>query len=133
MVYRGKCPPAKLAPNRTLAVYRDFYRMMRISGVDGVFYWWYPGGLRVNEKSDYGIINPDGTDRPVTRVIREEAGAFFAASKPPAADVWLAVERDRDARGLNGMYEAVKDRYWKALEAGHAPGLRWEQKPGTRP
>ena len=46
--------------------YADFYRMMTESGADGVFFWWYPGGFRVGENSDFGVINPDGTDRPVT-------------------------------------------------------------------
>lgn len=110
--------------------YRDFYRMMRMSRVDGVFFWWYPGGYRLNEKSDYGIINPDGTDRAVTKVIREEAGAFLAAGKR-SADVWMEVERDADARGLVGMYEKVKERYWEMVEEGRVPGLRWGREPGV--
>jgi len=110
--------------------YRDFYRMMRESGADGIFYWWYPGGYRVNEKSDYGIINPDGTDRPVTKVIREEAAAFLNAPAPPQADYWIGVDRDRDARGLFGMYEQVKDAYWKARGEGKNVGLKWEKAPG---
>ena len=56
--------------------YADFYRMMIESGADGVFFWWYPGGFRLGENSDFGIINPDGTDRPATTVIRSEGPAF---------------------------------------------------------
>jgi hypothetical protein len=105
--------------------YRDFYRLLNESGVDGVFFWWYPGGYRLNEQSDFGIINPDGTDRPVTKVIREQGGRFLKTPKPAwKPDHWIAVDRDRDARGLFGIYETVKDEYWDAIAAGRTPGLK---------
>jgi hypothetical protein len=66
------------------AFYRDFYRLMTESGCNGVFFWWYPGGLRVDEQSDFGIINPDGTDRAETGVIREAGSAFLQAPPAPA-------------------------------------------------
>lgn len=112
--------------------YRDFYRMMRQSGAAGVMFWWYPGGYRVNERSDFGIINPDGTDRPVTRVIRDEAQAFLSAPGSPTPDCWIEVDRDADARGLFGMYERVKTDYWRAIAEGRTPGLRWQRLPGAR-
>ena len=110
--------------------YRDFYRMLTESGADGVCFWWYPGGYRVNEKSDFGILNPDGTDRELTRVIRAEGRRFLEAAKPPAPDSWIRVDRDRDARGLPGIYESVKEEYWKARAAGQTPGLKWLRPPG---
>ena len=105
--------------------YRDFYRMLRESGADGVFFWWYPGGYRLNERSDFGIINADGTDRSVTRVIREEGPGFLRAPPPPHPDYWIEVDRDQDARGLAGIYERVQVEYWRAVESGRNPGLRW--------
>jgi hypothetical protein len=111
--------------------YRHFYRMMRESGADGVFFWWYPGGFRVGENSDFGIINPDGTDRPVTQVIREEGPRFLEAPPMRRPEVWIEVDRRADARGLYGAYEAVKDRYWEAVAAGRTPGLRWAREPCT--
>ncbi|HNU99869.1 MAG TPA: hypothetical protein PKK20_07995, partial [Verrucomicrobiota bacterium] len=112
--------------------YRDFYRMLRESGVDGVFFWWYPGGYRANENSDFGIIHPDGTDRPVTRVIRAEGPHFLAAPPVPAVTRWIEVDRDRDARGLHGIYEAAKAEYWSIVETGGQAGLRWKRPPGGR-
>jgi hypothetical protein len=111
--------------------FHDFYRMLTDSGADGIFFWWYPGGYRLNERSDFGIINPDGTDRPVTKIIRDEGGQFLKARKiGTTPDFWITVDRDRDARGLFGIYEAVKDEYWKAIAAGRTPGLKWAKKPG---
>jgi hypothetical protein len=90
-------------------------------GEASAFVW--PTGF---EQSDYGIVNPDGTDRPVTRVIREWGPRFLAAPKPAAPKYWIEVNRDRDARGLPGIYEAVKAEYWQAIEQGRGVGLRWE-------
>jgi hypothetical protein len=111
--------------------YTDFYRMLIESGADGVFFWWYPGGFRIGEDSDFGIINPDGTDRPVTKVIRSEGPRFLKAPKPKEPDSWIAVDRDHDARGLFGMYEAAKVEFWKAMYDGQQPGLKWAREPGT--
>ncbi len=115
--------PAKL--QFAASYYTDFYRLLIESGADGIFFWWYPGGYRVNEDSDYGIINPDGTDRPVTRVIREWGQRFLVAPKPLAPVEWIEVDRDRDARGLPGLYESVKDEYWRAIDQGKAVRLKW--------
>ena len=104
--------------------------MMSESGADGVFFWWYPGGFRLGENSDFGIINPDGTDRPVTKVIRHQGPRFLKAPKPGKPNYWIAVDRDRDARGLFGMYEAVQEEFWKAIAEGRRPGLKWERQPG---
>jgi hypothetical protein len=126
----------RMAPNPeriqfTAGYYSNFYRMMIESGADGVFFWWYPGGYRLNERSDYGIINPDGTDRAITKVIRTEGARFLAAPKPPAPDYWIEVDRDTDARGLPGIYEAVKADFWQAVAAGKVPALRWGKRPGS--
>jgi hypothetical protein len=123
--------PQKLAWE--VRYYSDFYRMMIESGSDGVFFWWYPGGFRLGENSDFGIINPDGTDRPVTKVIRTEGPRFLEAPKPMAPNEWIAVNRDNDARGLYGIYEAVQADFWKALKAGRRPGLRCERETAKPP
>jgi len=111
--------------------FSDFYRMLTDSNADGIFFWWYPGGYRLNEQSDYGIVNPDGTDRPVTKIIREQGDKYLKSPKAGAKpDYWIAVDRDGDARGLFGIYEAVKAEYWQAIAAGRTPGLKWVRKPG---
>lgn len=124
--------PGVTQQNFQAQYFSDFYRLLDASDVDGIFYWWYPGGYRLNEQSDYGIINPDGTDRPVTQVIRKRGAEFLARPKQTAPpDYWISVNRDRDARGLFGIYEAVQADYWKAIAAGKRPGLRWSHPPGA--
>ncbi len=106
--------------------YTDFYRMLTESGADGIFWWWYPGGFRVNENSDYGIINPDGTDRPVTRVIRDHAEAFIQGPDSKPVDTWLTFDRDSHKNGLTGIYSALEETFWTAIAEGKIPGLRTE-------
>ena len=106
--------------------YRDLYRMFISSASDGVFFWWYPGGYRVNEQSDYGIINCDGTDRPVTKVIRENAKAFINGPDAPEITQWITIDRDLHPTGINGIYEANKEAFWSAIDAGEVPGFRTE-------
>jgi hypothetical protein len=106
--------------------YRDLYRMFTSSASDGIFFWWYPGGYRVNEQSDYGIINPDGTDRLVTEVIREHAEALIHGPDAPEITTWLTIDRDKHPAGINGIYEETKEAFWAAIEAGEVPGLRTE-------
>jgi hypothetical protein len=67
----------------------------------------------------------------VTKVIRTEGPRFLAARKPAKPDYWIAVDRDRDARGLFGIYQAAQADFWKAMTEGRQPGLKWERKPGA--
>jgi hypothetical protein len=111
--------------------YSDFYRLLCESGADGVFFWWYPGGFRLNENSDFGIANPDGADRPVTQVIRHLGAQFLKAPKPGNPNYWISVSRDQDARGLYGMYAAVGEEFWTAKATGRRPALKWALPPAA--
>ncbi|MBP8129278.1 MAG: hypothetical protein KA184_06810 [Candidatus Hydrogenedentes bacterium] len=104
--------------------YTHLYRMFTESGADGVFFWWYPGGYRANERSDYGIINPDGSDRPVTRVIRDHAASFINGPPPRTVTHWIEIDRDAHPAGVAGIYESVRDEFWRLIEAGEGPGLK---------
>ncbi len=103
--------------------FADFYRMLVESGADGVFFWWYPGGFRSGENSDYGIINPDGSDRPATRAIRMWGPRFLDGPGAPQPDALLEVDRDRHPDGVGGIYDSVREEFWKLLSAGKRPGL----------
>ncbi|MEA3364740.1 MAG: hypothetical protein U9Q79_03780, partial [Candidatus Hydrogenedentes bacterium] len=106
--------------------YTDMYRMMLGSGADGIYWWWYPGGYRANERSDFGIINPDGTDRPVTKVIREHAETFLNAPSASPVDYRLTFDRDPHPDGIAGIYDEIQDEFWAAIDNGKTLGLRTE-------
>ncbi len=105
----------------------DFLRMVERSGANGAVCWWYPGGFRVGENSDFGIVNPDGTDRPVAKVLRKYARLLTESTERPKPEVWIEYDPD-DPGGVHGIYEKVKDEYWKAVEQGKLPGLRAKKK-----
>jgi hypothetical protein len=39
-------------------------------------------------------------------------------------DYWITVDRDAHPDGISGIYDQVKDEFWKAVDAGKTPGLR---------
>lgn len=104
--------------------HRAWYRMLNGSGASGVYFWWYPGGFRYGENSNYGIINPDGTDKPVTAAIRENAQGYLTGPSAKKPDYWIEIDRDEHPEGIAGIYEAVKDEFWAAIDKGLTPGLR---------
>ncbi len=107
--------------------FNAFYKMAKESDSDGIFFWWYPGGYRSNEQSDYGIINPDGTDRPSSGVIRRNAPQLTASRKSKTrAKIIINVNPRARADGLFGMYQTVKDEFWDAYNRGFEPVLKIE-------
>lgn len=105
---------------------KRFYDMLIQSGADGIYFWWYPGGFRYGENSDYGIINPDGTDRPSTKTIRENGLAFINGPDAKPNDSYFIMDRDKHPIGFAGVYYEIEDDYWLAREQGKTPGLKTE-------
>ncbi|MDF2440165.1 MAG: hypothetical protein JWN98_1149, partial [Abditibacteriota bacterium] len=109
-------------------LFRAFYRMMKASGSNGIFYWWNAGGFRAGENSDYGILNPDGTDREASRVIRENAASFLRAAAPVRPDAMLGIRLWTRAEGPFGIYEEAGPQFWRLVEQGKQPGLFIQNK-----
>ncbi|MCA9449014.1 MAG: beta-galactosidase, partial [Candidatus Omnitrophica bacterium] len=110
---------------RVARFYEDFHKMLMGSHANGVAFWWYPGGYRVNEKSDYGVINPDGTDRPVTQMIREWGAKFRESGPVPEPNSWLEIPREWTPGGIVGKYDRVQEQYWNRIDQGNEVGLRF--------
>lgn len=105
--------------------YRNFYQMVLESEANGSVCWFWPGGFRVGENSDYGVVNPDGTWRPVSQAIQEWSAKITAPREHRPVDEWITFDRDAvRGGGVVGVYEALQERYWKIIEEGKKPGLR---------
>ena len=102
--------------------YEDFLKMVLQSGANGAVCWWYPGGFRTNERSDFGIINPDGTDRPVTLVLRKYAKPITRPRDIPRPEVRIEFNPD-DPAGIEGIYKKVSSKFWQTVASGQVPGL----------
>lgn len=115
----------------TAQFYRDFLTMVLKSGANGAVCWFYPGGYRYNERSDFGIINPDGTWREITHVLNEFSVPLTAERAIPKGDLSLKVDRDADARGLQGIWASVGDAFLEAVANGRFPVLVGEGENAT--
>jgi len=108
----------------TGAFYDRFYRMAYESDTDGTVNWYWPGGYRYNERSDYGIINPDGSWRPNSHSIADWADRMTTPPESGRVDEWLTIDRDATVKGLQGVYDRVEASYWQLVESGKRVGLR---------
>ena len=126
---RGGADPELLA--WTAAYYERFYKMALLAEAAGTVCWWYPGGFRVGENSDYGIVSPDGSDRAITKVIRRYARAFAARRTRSEPKHWIAIDRDAHPGGLPAIYERVKEEFWAAADRGDFPCLRHDGQGTT--
>ena len=110
------------SPNDLLYAQEEYYKTTLeycLRGhTAGMFAWFYAGGFRPGENSDYGILNPDGSDRPATKLLREYAPKFLSLDKCAAPDIILTVERDDSNRGIFAMYDQTKDALRKAFDEG---------------
>lgn len=104
--------------------YDDFYRMAYESDCDGTVCWWFPGGYRVGERSDYGVLNPDRSWRPCSQVIHDWAPKMTAPRTPQQPDVYFDIDPVNSLNGIEMIYRGLKDQWWQAIENGKAPALR---------
>ena len=109
-------------PNEsTLQMAADYYEYaldyMLTSYTSGLFSWYSCAGYRVDEDSDYGIFNPDGSDRPITALLREYAPKFINQGARKDA-VLIEIEKDDYIGGIYGMFDDVKDELVQAYEDG---------------
>jgi hypothetical protein len=114
-------------------VYEWMYRMIEESRADGSAGWWFPGGYRTTENSDYGIIHPDGTLRPAARVAQQWASRL--AQLPRLADTRevhvITIDRDLHPRGFSQVWARHRQEYLQAVEAGKQVQVRTEGTGAT--
>ncbi len=105
------------------------HRVAFETGANGVSPWWLAGGYRVSEKTDYGILNPDGTLRPSGASLQQYA-ALFKTSRPyPKPDEWFTMDRDfHSGSHWRIIYNEGAKAYGAAAAQGHQLGIR---TPGT--
>ncbi|MHB1151935.1 MAG: hypothetical protein ACYCWE_11715 [Eubacteriales bacterium] len=101
------------------AVLAEFYKAY----TSALYCWFFPGGYRCAENSDYGIINPDGSDRPVTETLRKYAKLFKAQGLRDESDYFIKTERDDYPNGITGMYDVIKDELIQAFDKGRSVSL----------
>ena len=110
--------PIELARQRQ--EYEHFYKMFLESGARGAAPWWLPGGYRLGERSDFGVLDADGVERPVCEIIRRYVPQFANVEhKPPTAHI----DVDLDAH-YPDSWSLYSDQYLKLIQAGEIPCVR---------
>lgn len=72
----------------------QIYRIGWQTGAQGASPWWWAGGYRVSEQSDFGILEPDGRPRPSARLLAEYAKRFAEPPPAPRGEVEFVYDRD---------------------------------------
>lgn len=93
---------------------------LRMNG-DGIFFWWYPGGFRVNEGSDFGLVNEDGTNRPATLAVLKYGPLLLHLPLPKSQYVYLKYNPANHPDGPAGAFAALDLRFSTLLAAGKMP------------
>ncbi len=112
----------------TMERQRQYYErtldMVCRSGAKASAGWWWPGGFRLGENSDFGIVSPDGAPRPAALELKAHSKRI--GSPPPAskAEQVITIDRDSYVTGFAGVYEAFAGEYVTAIEAGRSPRIR---------
>jgi len=108
-------------------MYENFARMFVESHANGGAGWWFPGGYRVEEQSDFGIFNPDGTARPAALAELRWAKSVAAIRAPQGeADIVIEVDRDLHPRGYSQICARHEKEYVEAMLEGDSVALATE-------
>ena len=125
---REQISPDELAVQRI--EHEHFFQMFLESGVRGAAPWWFPGGYRVGEGSDFGVLEPDGSERPVCEVLRALLPKFADVNTGTCVAVAgnekegeTVIDLDFDAHYADA-WEFYASRYLDAVQSGHLPKLR---------
>jgi hypothetical protein len=121
--------PSELDHQRT--EFAHFYQMFLESGARGAAPWWLPGGFRLGENSDFGILEPDGSPRPACQVLRESLPKFaavgdascVAGGEAQSHTATQVITLDLDAHYADA-WDFYAPQYLAAVKAGRRPLLR---------
>ncbi len=111
---------------KTVADYHElFYRMALETGANGTVPWWWPGGYRVGERSDFGVVNPDATPRPAADLISKYGPQLKAPRDWPEPTAWFEMDRDAHAGGYWYVsFHTGCTAYQQAVAEGKQLGVR---------
>ncbi len=96
----------------------EFFKTVVKAHTGAIYFWFFPGGYRPFEFSDHGSINPDGSDRAVTTVLRRWRNAFIDQPELGEPEVIFEINRDEHPSGIAGIYLEIEKELHKAVDEG---------------
>lgn len=119
----GERPQAPDLRNQA-RVYENMFELVTRSRAAGCLAWWYPGGWRVDERTDMGVVHPDGSWRPVGAVFRRAMHRRRAEKGSPQAWRGRVVDRAEDARGFSALWDRWRETYRRETAEGRPEEVR---------
>lgn len=116
--------PDLLEEQRTY--YQNMMRMTFETFANGSMGWWFPGGIRLGENSDLGLVRADGTVRPAAYEMTKAVEWFHRDTDIPKPDTFITLDRDKYVTGYAGIRADNVQKYVDAFLAGKVPGVRTE-------
>ncbi len=96
----------------------EIYKTIVKGHTGAVYYWFWPAGYRPAEVTDHGVTDPDGSDRPVTTVLRHWRNEFLNQPLLSEPEVIFAINRDKHPSGICGIYRSIEKELHEAVDAG---------------
>jgi hypothetical protein len=117
--------PNPVAVQKQGAYSERFYRTALAAGANGTVPWWWVGGYREDERSDFGILDPDRTERPAAQLIRDYGPRLKASRAKPQPTAWFEFDRDAHAGGYcRAAFHEGAAAYRAAVKDGNMLGVR---------
>lgn len=113
--------PEMLEDQRTY--YQNMMRMTFETFANGSMGWWFPGGVRLGENSDLGLVRADGTIRPAAYEMTKAVEWFHRDTDIPKPDAYITLDRDKYITGYAGVRADNVQKYVDDFLAGKIPGI----------
>ncbi len=105
-------------------IWENVMRLVVVTGSNGEAGWWWPGGYRVDERSDFGCIEPWGKPRPSALELRRWARRICSPRADHRPVAFIEIDRDKHVCGLAGLWQEHVDEYVALAKAGKRVVLR---------
>ena len=108
--------------------FEQFFRMFRACDIAGSAPWWFAGGFRRVECSDCGIVNPDGTLRPVAESYQKLGRTWILPERVhKKPDIVFSYDPDIHSAGWGKFYLGSgpidrNENSWAEAEGRVVPG-----------
>lgn len=109
---------------RQRLIWENVQRLVVMAGANGDAGWWWPGGYRVGERSDFGCIEPWGEPRPSALELKKWAGRICKRGREARPVRWITIDRDSQVRGLAGLWQEHLDEYLRLADGEHVVKLK---------
>ena len=107
------------------AYHEMFYKVALEAGANGTAPWFWPGGFRTGEISDFGMIDPDGTFRPAALLVKKYGPLFARRRQLPEPGQWVNVDVQAHPGGYpHWIFFEGQTAYGEARRQGKVLGIR---------